>query len=66
MFKNSELISTFHPNLSSGQLWKLRKMAITKKYLLKSGFKIFCKKARLLENEKKNFKEKFMVTGGMV
>ena len=36
--KTLELISTFHPSLSAGQLLEVeRKMAITKKYLLKSG-----------------------------
>ncbi len=51
--KTLELISTFHPYLSSGQLLEVeRKMAIIKKS--------FAKKARLLENEKRKFqRERF-------
>ena len=38
--KTLELISTFHPYLNSGQLLEVeRKMAIIKKYRLKSGLK---------------------------
>ena len=47
--KTLELISTFHPDLNSGQLLEVeRKMAITKKFLLKSGSKNLLQK-------KKNF-----------
>ena len=60
--KTLELISTFHPNLSSGQLLEVeRKMAITKKIPFEKWVKkSFAKKARLLENEKKKFqRERF-------
>ena len=55
--KTLELISTFHPNLSSGQLLEVeRKMAITKKIPFEKWvIKSFAKKARLLENEKISF-----------
>ena len=60
--KTLELISTFHPNLSSGQLLVVeRKMAITKKFPFEKWVtKSFAKKARLLENEKRKFqRERF-------
>ena len=52
--KTLELISTFHPYLSSGQLLEVeRKMAIIKKIPFEKWVtKSFAKKARLLENEK--------------
>ncbi len=55
--KTLELISTFHPYLSSGQLLEVeRKMAITKKIPFEKWVaKSFAKKARLLENEKRKF-----------
>ena len=64
--KTLELISTFN-SLSSGQLLEVeRKMAIIKKIPFEKWVKkSFAKKARLLENEKKDFKEKdFLVAGG--
>ena len=65
--KTLELISTFHPYLSSGQLLEVeRKMAIIKKIPFEKWVKkSLSKKARLLENEKENFIEKgFLVAGG--
>ena len=55
--KTLELISTFHPNLTSGQLLEVeRKMAITKKRPFEKWVtKSFAKKARLLENERRKF-----------
>ena len=55
--KTLELISTFHPYLSSGQLLEVeRKMAITKKIPFEKWvIKSFAKKRRLLENEKRKF-----------
>ena len=55
--KTLELISTFHPYLSSGQLLEVeRKMAIIKKIPFEKWVtKSFDKKARLLENEKRKF-----------
>ena len=55
--KTLELISTFHPYLSSGQLLEVeRKMAIIKKIPFEKWVtKSFTKKARLLENEKRKF-----------
>ena len=55
--KTLELISTFHPYLSSGQLLEVeRKMAITKKIPFEKWVtKSFAKKRRLLENEKRKF-----------
>ena len=45
--KTLELISTFHPYLSSGQLLEIeRKMAIIKKIPLKSGFKNILQKKK--------------------
>ena len=60
--KTLELISTFHPDLSSGQLLEVeRKMAIIKKIPFEKWVKkSFAKKARLLENEKRKFqRERF-------
>jgi hypothetical protein len=56
--KTLELISTFHPDLTSGQLLEVeRKMAIIKKIPFEKWVKrSFAKKARLLENEKRKFK----------
>jgi len=55
--KTLELISTFHPYLSPGQLLEVeRKMAIIKKIPFEKWVtKSFAKKARLLENEKRKF-----------
>ena len=61
--KTLELISTFHPNLSSGNLLEVeRKMAITKKIPFEKWvIKSFAKKARLLANEKRKFqRERFL------
>ena len=61
--KTLELISTFHPYLSSGNLLEVeRKMAITKKIPFEKWVtKSFAKKARLLENEKRKFqRERFL------
>ncbi len=60
--KTLELISTFHPYLSSGQILEVeRKMAIIKKIPFEKWVKnSFAKKARLLENEKRKFqRERF-------
>ena len=60
--KTLELISTFHPDLSSGQLLEVeRKMTIIKKTSFEKWVtKSFAKKARLLENEKRKFqRERF-------
>ncbi len=55
--KTLELISTFHPQLNSGQLLEVeRKMAITKKLSFEKWVKkSFAKKARAEENEKRKF-----------
>ena len=55
--KTLELISTFHPQLNSGQLLEVeRKMAITKKLPFERWVKkSFAKKARFEENEKRKF-----------
>jgi hypothetical protein len=61
--KTLELISTFHPSLSSGQLLEVeRKMAITKKSSFEKWVtKAYAKKARLLESEKRKFqRERFI------
>ncbi len=61
--KTLELISTFHPHLSSGQLLEIeRKMAIIKKISFEKWVKkSFAKKARLLENEKRRYeRERFL------
>jgi hypothetical protein len=60
--KTLELISTFHPYLSSGQLLEVeRKMAIVKKKPFEKWvIKSFSKKAKLLENQKRKFqRERF-------
>jgi len=60
--KTLELISTFLPYLSSGQLLEVeRKMAIIKKIPFEKWvIKSFAKKSRLLENEKRKFhRERF-------
>ena len=55
--KTLEIISTFHPNLSSGQLLEVeRKMSIIKKLSFEKWVKKSLeKKARVLENEKRKF-----------
>ncbi len=61
--KTLELISTFHPYLSAGQLLEVeRKMAIIKKIPFEKWVtKSFAKKARLLEHEKRKFqRERFL------
>ena len=61
--KTLELISTFHPQLNSGQLLVIeRKMAITKKIPFEKWVKkSFAKKARALESEKRKFqRERFV------
>jgi len=62
--KTLELISTFHPYLSSGQLLEVeRKMAITKKIPFEKWVKkSFAKKARLLEKEKRKFKREIFIS----
>tara|TARA_A100001388_G_scaffold184616_1_gene138554 strand:- start:308 stop:655 length:348 start_codon:yes stop_codon:yes gene_type:complete len=60
--KTLELISTFHPYLSSGQLLEIeRKMAIIKKIPFEKWVKkSFAKKERILSNEKRKFqRERF-------
>ena len=63
--KTLELISTFHPYLSSGQLLEVeRKMAITKKVPFEKWvIKSFAKKARLLEIEKRKFRREIFFSG---
>ena len=61
--KTLELISTFHPQLNSGQLLEVeRKMAITKKIPFEKWVaKSFAKKARVLEKERRRFhRERFL------
>ena len=61
--KTLELISTFHPQLNSGQLLEVeRKMSITKKLPFEKWVKkSFDKKARAEKNEKKRFqRERFI------
>ena len=55
--KTLELISTFHPQLNSGQLLEVeRKMAITKKLAFEKWVKkSFAKKSRAEENEKRKY-----------
>jgi len=55
--KTLELISTFHPQLNSGQLLEVeRKMAITKKLPFEKWVKkSFAKKAKVEESEKRKF-----------
>jgi len=65
--KTLELISTFHPYLSSGQLLEVeRKMAIIKKIPFEKWvIKSFARKARLLENEKRKFqRQRFLSSWG--
>ena len=65
--KTLELISTFHPYLSPAQLLEVeRKLTIIKKAPFEKWVtKSFAKKARLLEIEKENFKEKgLLIVGG--
>jgi len=60
--KTLELISTFHPQLNSGQLLEVeRKMTITKKLAFEKWVsKSFAKKARNIKNEKRKFqRERF-------
>ena len=60
--KTLELISTFHPYLTAGQLLEVeRKIAIIKKIPFEKWvIKSFAKKARLLKNEKRKFqRERF-------
>ena len=60
--KTLELISTFHPYLSSGQLLEIeRKMAIIKKIPFEKWVKkSFAKKERILSNERRKFqRERF-------
>ena len=63
--KTLELISTFHPDLSSSQLLEVeRKMAITKKIPFEKWvIKSFAKKRRLLENEKRKFQRERFFSG---
>ena len=61
--KTLELVSTFHPQLNSGQLLEVeRKMAITKKIPFERWVKkSFDKKARAEKNEKRKFqRDRFM------
>ena len=61
--KTLELINTFHPYLTSGQLLEVeRKLAIIKKIPFEKWvIKSFAKKARLLENQKRKFqRERFL------
>tara|TARA_B100000401_G_scaffold197704_1_gene133301 strand:- start:22 stop:630 length:609 start_codon:yes stop_codon:yes gene_type:complete len=63
--KTLELISTFHPNLNSGQLLEVeRKMAITKKLPFERWVaKAFAKKTRALQNEKRKFQRDRFIRG---
>ena len=63
--KTLELISTFHPDLSSAQLLEVeRKMAITKKIPFEKWvIKSFAKKRRLLENERRKFQRERFFSG---
>ena len=63
--KTLELISTFHPDLTSGQLLEVeRKMAVIKKIPFEKWVKrSFAKKARLLENEKRKFQREIFFNG---
>ena len=63
--KTLELINTFHPYLSSGQILEVeRKMSITKKKPFEKWVtKSFAKKARLLENEKRKFQRERFFNG---
>ena len=61
--KTLELISTFHPQLNSGQLLEVeRKMAITKKLPFEKWVKkSFAKKNRAEEKEKRKFKRDIFI-----
>ncbi len=63
--KTLELINTFHPQLSSGQLLEVeRKIMIIKKIPFEKWvIKSFAKKARLLENEKRKFQRERFLNG---
>ena len=63
--KTLELISTFHPYLSSGQLLEVeRKLAIIKKIPFEKWVKkSFAKKERLLEKEKRKFQRERFFSG---
>ena len=63
--KTLELISTFHPYLSSGQLLEIeRKMAIIKKIPFEKWVKkSFAKKERLLLNERRKFQRERFFSG---
>ena len=63
--KTLELISTFHPYLSSVQLLEVeRKIAIIKKIPFENWVKkSFAKKAKLLENEKRKFQRERFFSG---
>ncbi len=63
--KTLELISTFHPDLNSGQLLEVeRKMAITKKIPFEKWVKkSFAKKEKFLKNEKRKFERERFFTG---
>jgi len=63
--KTLELINTFHPHLSSGQLLEIeRKMAIIKKISFEKWVKkSFAKKAKLLENEKRRYERERFFSG---
>ena len=63
--KTLELINTFHPQLSSGQLLEVeRKITIIKKIPFEKWvIKSFAKKARLLENEKRKFQRERFFNG---
>ena len=62
--KTLELISTFHPYLTAGQLLEVeRKIAIIKKIPFEKWVtKSFAKKARLLENEKRKFQRERLIS----
>ena len=62
--KTLELISTFHPQLNSGQLLEVeRKMAITKKIPFEKWVKkSFAKKARIEEREKSKFERQRFIS----
>ncbi len=63
--KTLELISTFHPQLNSGQLLEVeRKMAITKKLPFEKWVtQSFAKKARAEESEKRKFHRDRFIRG---
>ena len=63
--KTLELISTFHPQLNSGQLLEVeRKMAITKKLPFEKWVKnSFAKKSRVKEREKRKYQRDRFIRG---